>query len=93
MVNKCTIEEYQNGALINNGKTEKDFDFIYVLRGCMTFKLDSCSLDGENCSTKSTFITFHKNEYADGKTITDKWLKNLKDPQITTQIRCMDFVK
>ena len=39
-------EEYRTRSLIANGTHESDFDFLYVMKGSMRFKLDQCRLDG-----------------------------------------------
>ena len=74
----ATHEEYRTGALIANGKGPTDFDFLYVLKGSMRFKLDQTKIDGIDCQIRSMFLTFIQTEYADVKTITDMRLKLLK---------------
>ena len=39
-------EEYRTRSLIANGTQKSDFDFLYVMKGSMRFKLDQCRLDG-----------------------------------------------
>lgn len=76
-------EEYRTKGLINNGVGPTDFDFLYVIKGSMKFKLDQVKIDGIDCQIRSMFLTFVQGEYADLKTITDKRLKSLKayDPK------------
>ena len=42
-------EEYRTRTLIANGKIKTDFDFLYVMKGTMSFKLDQVKLDGIDC--------------------------------------------
>ena len=82
-----SIEEYRTGTLIEMGKSRQEFDFIFVVKGYLRFKLDNLSLDGVDCSIKSTFVSVQEGEYIDLRTITDKYLKNLKNPNIFQKVR------
>ena len=55
----CTIEEYQPGALVSTGRGRSDFDFLYVLKGSIVFKLDTVEFRGaEDRRVKSVFVDF-----------------------------------
>lgn len=82
----ASIEEYKSGALISpsSNKSKSDYDFIWVVKGFMQFKLDNLHLNGVDCAIKSTYVTIQQDEYVDVKTITDKYLKQLKNPGFRT---------
>ena len=75
----ASIEEYGPNVVIGNGvDPSSDFDFLYVIKGSMSYKLDTMKLGGFDLEVQSTFVQFMQGEYADSKTVTDKQLKFLK---------------
>ena len=85
LLTKCRVEEYGLTTSIEYGANPKEIDFIYVLRGEMIFQLDQCKLEGSEIHKNSAIIKFVRGEWIDIKTITEKYLKRLKNYNPTTR--------
>ena len=73
-----SIEDYKAGSLVGYGQDKAHFDFMFVMKGQITCKLDRLQMDSTHGSrNSSTFVTFGQGEYIDIKTITSKRLKKL----------------
>ena len=75
-----SIEDYKAGSLIGYGQDKAHFDFMFVMKGQITCKLDRLQMEGAQAHrgrNTSTFVTFSQGEYIDIKTISQKRLKKL----------------
>ena len=75
----ASTEEYRSRALVDNGRAQSEFDFLYVLKGSLQIKLDKVVMDGADHRIQSTFVEFMQGEFVDSKTITDRRIKPLKN--------------
>ena len=74
-----TVEDYKPGSLVSYGYDKAHFDFIFIVKGLITCKLDQLRFESDLKSQKtSTYVPILKDEYLDIKTVTEKRLKHLR---------------